>query len=266
MISAPQIQLFKSKLVNIKDYNIGEIISLEKEVPKYEEEYDVAFLIEKKVVKKDIVRYNRRFSINGVDFTMIKVEDEEMGTFYIGETQVTQSMWKAVRKRNPSCFKSPNRPVERVSWGMCKGFISTLNEKLVSQIPKGFCFAVPTEKQWEYAAKGGKKSRGYQYGGCNEIKELKKHAWYEENANGETHDVKTREPNELKIYDMSGNVWEWCEDHCGPDGVLRGGSWMSDANSCSVTSRYYHSNYYNDYDYNGIIGLRLALVKKTLNH
>jgi formylglycine-generating enzyme required for sulfatase activity len=145
---------------------------------------------------------------------------------------------------NPSSFKGANRPVEKVSWSDCKEFISRLNSAT------GKTFRLPKEKEWEYAAKGGNKSHGYEYSGSNEINDV---AWYDKNAyfcgsdkqnsshpDYGTHNVKTKKPNELGLYDMSGNVWEWCEDLYDSSGsrrVLRGGGWGSSAWFCRVSRR-----------------------------
>ena len=210
-----------------------------------------------------------RFSVNGVDFTMVFVEggtftmgatseqgedadDDEYPThsvtlsdYYIGETEVTQALWKAVMGNNPSFFKGNSLPVENVSYNDVKEFITKLNQKT------GKTFRLPTEAEWEYAARGGNKSKGYKYAGSNTIDDV---AWYDDNSNFKTHPVKTKQPNELGIYDMSGNVWEWCSDwygdytseaqtnpqgpSSGSDRVARGGSWGSDARFCRVSLRY----------------------------
>ena len=208
------------------------------------------------------------FSVNGVEFKMVFVEggtftmratseqeeyavDDEYPThsvtlsdYYIGETEVTQALWKAVMGNNPSVFEGDNLPVESVSYEDVKTFITKLNGKT------GKKFRLPTEAEWEYAARGGNKSKGYKYSGSNNIKDV---AWCDENSNDETHPVKTKRPNELGIYDMSGNVWEWCSDWYGgyssnaqtnPQGpssgslrVLRGGSWNDDARYCRASYR-----------------------------
>ena len=191
---------------------------------------------------------SRTFTANGVSFKMILVEG--LGTpFYIGETEVTQALWQAVMGRNPSDFRGNNRPVERVNWNDCKEFISRLNSLT------GKNFRLPKESEWEYAAKGGNKSRGYEYSGSNTLSNV---AWYVDNSGNETHPVKMKSSNELGVYDMSGNVWEWCEDLYDSSGsyrVYRGGSWCYDAGYCRVTFRHGLTPGYRI----GDLGLRLAL-------
>ena len=152
--------------------------------------------------------------------------------YYIGKYEVTQALWQAVMGNNPSYFKGDNLPVEMVGWDDCQEFLSKLNSIT------GKTFRLPTEAEWEYAARGGNKSRGYQYSGSNNLSDV---AWYEDNCGEKTHAVGTKQPNELGIYDMSGNVWEWCQDWFGeyssssqtnPTGansgsgrVRRGGCW-----------------------------------------
>lgn len=133
--------------------------------------------------------------------------------YYIGETLVTQELWRTVMNENPSWFGEggngshidewENLPVERVSWNDCQKFISKLNHLT------GLKFRLPTEAEWEFAARGGNKSNGFNYSGSNNSNEV---AWCDE----ETHPVKRLTPNELGIYDMSGNVEEWCQDWYGP--------------------------------------------------
>jgi formylglycine-generating enzyme required for sulfatase activity len=164
---------------------------------------------------------------------------------------------------NPSGFTGDlQRPVECVSWNDCQEFITKLNEMT------GMNFRLPTEAEWEYAARGGSRSQGYKYSGSNTIGDV---AWCGSNSNGETHPVATKQPNEFGIYDMSGNVWEWCQDWYGsysagaqtnPTGpasgsyrVFRGGSWIVDARHCRVSNR----NYGNPVNCNYALGMRLAL-------
>ena len=167
--------------------------------------------------------------------------------YYIGKYEVTQEEWQAVMGTNPSGFKGNNNPVENVSWNDCQEFVKKLNQLT------GLKFALPTEAQWEYAARGGNKSKGYKYSGSNKIGDV---AWYYDNSGSKTHSVGTKVPNELGLYDMSGNVWEWCSDWYGaysrraqtnPVGpssgssrVLRGGGWYDDARICRVSYRYYY--------------------------
>ncbi len=193
------------------------------------------------------------FTVKGVSFEMVLVEggtfqmgnnfglsDESpehavtLDSYYIGQTEVTQALWYAVMGNNPSKFKGGKFPVESVKWKECLEFISRLNQVT------GKTFRLPTEAEWEYAARGGNKSKGYQYSGSNNIDAV---AWYGGNSGSKTHEVATKQPNELGIYDMSGNVWEWCQDRYkskyyssspsnNPPGsssgsfrVIRGGSW-----------------------------------------
>ena len=182
--------------------------------------------------------------------------------YYIGKYEVTQALWQAVMGNNPSDFKGDNLPVENVSWDDCQKFISKLNSIT------GKNFRLPTEAEWEYAARGGKKSRGYQYSGSNNISDV---AWYEDNSGRKTHAVGTKQANELGIYDMSGNVYEWCQDWKGsyskssqtnPTGansgsyrVLRGGGLVYGAWFCRSSFRCCDS----PDGRNGSLGLRLVL-------
>ena len=222
---------------------------------------------------------------NGVSFTMKPVaggtftmgatseqqdpDDDEKPThtvtlsdYYIGETEVTQELWAAVMGSNPSEFTgNMQRPVEQVSWEDCQTFIRKLNELT------GANFRLPTEAEWEFAARGGRNSRGYQYSGSSNLGDV---AWYRDNSSDTTHPVKTKSPNELGIYDMSGNVWEWCQDWYGnyssssqtnPTGpstgssrVRRGGGWSNYARYCRSANRG------NDAPSGRSLGLGLRLV------
>ena len=182
--------------------------------------------------------------------------------YYIGKYEVTQALWQAVMGDNPSRFNGDNLPVENVSWDDCQEFISQLNRIT------GKTFRLPTEAEWEYAARGGKKSRGYQYSGSNDISDV---AWYDGNSGNKTHAVGSKQANELGIYDMSGNVWEWCQDWHGsyssssqtnPTGVksgsyrvIRGEGWFSGARICRSSFRYGRLPYASSRDQ----GLRLVL-------
>ena len=182
--------------------------------------------------------------------------------YYIGKYEVTQALWKTVMGNKSSRFKGDNLPVEKVSWNNCQKFISKLN-KLT-----GKSFRLPTEAEWEFAARGGKKSRGYQYSGSNALGDV---AWYEGNSGSKTHAVGTKQPNKLGIYDMTGNVYEWCQDWYGsyssspqtnPIGavsgscrVYRGGCWVSSARNCRTS---YRGRRTPDFRY-GFLGLRLVL-------
>jgi formylglycine-generating enzyme required for sulfatase activity len=170
------------------------------------------------------------------------VHEVTLSSFYIGRYEVTQAQWEALMGSNPSKFKGGNLPVENVSWDNVREFIERLNTATGKQ------YRLPTEAEWEYAARGGKKSRGYKYSGSNSVEDV---AWMEDNSGDATHPVGTNKANELGIYDMSGNVWEWCNDRYGdypasaqnnPVGagsgrVLRGGSWGRNAGCCRVAIR-----------------------------
>ena len=182
--------------------------------------------------------------------------------YYMGKYEVTQALWQAVMGSNPSEFKGDDLPVEQVSWNDCQEFISKLNGLT------GKKFRLPTEAEWEYAARGGKKNCGYQYSGSSNISDV---AWYDGNSGSKTHPVGTKQANELGIYDMTGNVWEWCQDWYGsyvnspqtnPIGansgsyrVCRGGSWNIKAWHCRSSYRLYGTPVNRGYS----IGLRLVL-------
>lgn len=228
----------------------------------------------------------KAFYANGVSFEMVKVDggtfcmgatseqgsdaesDEKpvhsvtLSGFYIGKTEVTQVLWKAVMGSNPSYFKGDDLPVENVSWNDCQEFIRKLNALT------GQHFRLPTEAEWEFACRGGNNSRGYKYSGSNNLSSV---AWYDGNSGKKTHPVATKSPNELGIYDMSGNVMEWCSDwygkyssgaqtnpkgpYDGTDRVLRDGSWNYFAGICRSSHRLSDSpgsRYYG-------LGLRLSL-------
>lgn len=227
------------------------------------------------------------FNVNGVFFKMIPVEGKTftmgatseqsnvspdsrekpthrvvLSSYLIGETEVTQELWKAVMGNSPSFFGGNTRPVEQVSWYDCQLFLRKLNTLT------GKKFRLPTEAEWEFAARGGSKTQSYIFSGSNDLSDV---AWFGYNSEDATHPVKMKAPNELGIYDMCGNVWEWCQDWYGdynnipetnPKGpisgsghVLRGGSWINDAWTCRKTFRSNSQSNEKSYCY----GFRLAL-------
>ena len=157
-----------------------------------------------------------------LDSDMVYVEGDT-GSFYICKYEVTQQLWTEVMGENPSEMQGDDLPVEQVSWDDCQAFISKLNELT------GKNYRLPAETEWEYACKGGKYSKGYAYAGSNDIDEV---AWYDGNSQERTHPVGQKMPNELGLYDMSGNVWEWCQDMHESTGMCRGGSWIHNARYC----------------------------------
>ena len=188
--------------------------------------------------------------------------------FYIGKYEVTQAQYQAVMGKNPSKFKGDNRPVECVSWHEAMEFC----EKMNKYAPPGWQFTLPTETQWEFAARGGNKSRGYKYSGSDTLGDV---AWYGANSGNTSHEVGGKAPNELGLYDMSGNVWEYCLDNYQKDSsntkseftrayrdsdgsyrVVRGGGWSRVALYCRSANRlsYDPANRFIS------LGFRLALV------
>ena len=198
-----------------------------------------------------------------------------LSDYYIGRCEVTQGMWMAVmetsvgeqrdkaNKEWPLAGVGDNYPMYYISWDEAQEFLTKLNQLT------GKKYVLPTEAQWEYAARGGAKSKGYKYSGSNEFDDV---AWYDDNSGSSPHPVGTKAPNELGIYDMSGNVWEWCSDWFGeytdatqtdPVGPVSGfgrvncgGSWSNYARGCRVSKR---SG--DDPSYRGhLLGFRVALL------
>ena len=225
-------------------------------------------------------------NVNGVMLDMIKVDggtfymgapetdndacDREkpahkvkLDSFYIGKYEVTLQQWYAVMGYNPTPYSLAftRNPVVCVSWEHCQTFINELN-KLT-----GMKFRLPTEAEWEYAARGGNFSKGKRYAGSDNIDTV---AWYNENCNS-PRQVGLMDMNELGLFDMSGNVWEWCQDwkdnysdniQSNPSGpangynrMFRGGSYLCTADECRITYRGYYPPYSRRFD----LGLRLAL-------
>ena len=197
------------------------------------------------------------------------VHQVTLSDFYIGQTEVTQALWIAVMSNNMgngtpkhSSTENLNRPVGSVSWEDCQRFVAKLNQLT------GKNFRLPTEAEWEYAARGGKKSKGYKYAGSNNINEV---AWCGLPDDIGPKNVATKSPNELGVYDMSGNVFEWVQDKygsysgiaqidptgcdSGSFGVYRGGAWNYDADFCRVSYR----GFCLLLNMNKNLGLRLAL-------
>ncbi len=241
------------------------------------------------------IQEGQLFTVNGISFKMIKVEggtftmgahaNQEDGAFdnekpahsvtlssyYIAETEITQALWQAIMGNNPSGFANKdnsNKPVGYVSYDDCIKFIRKLNTLTDQQ------FRLPTEAEWEFAARGGVKSKGYIYAGSNNLGDVAHYGIYWNRFTYQVK-VKTKEPNELGLYDMSGNVWEWCNDYwsdnypsdvqtnpqgpiSGFDRVCRGGCCCDDARYCRSSCRCGHDPYCG----NSNLGFRLALDDK----
>jgi formylglycine-generating enzyme required for sulfatase activity len=202
--------------------------------------------------------------------------------FFIATTATTQAMWTCVMETNPSCVAGDRRPVENVSWRDVAnpgGFLDRLNGGSVppdwstaGAIPSGFRFRLPTETEWEYAARGGPHwADGFRFSGDNDVGTV---AWFKDNSGDVMHDVGLKIPNRLGLFDMSGNTWEWCEDVYtadvgaiprdgtpyrgeGDERVLRGGCFHNWAVHCTVAKRYEIGERFHD----GCIGFRLVLAK-----
>lgn len=222
--------------------------------------------------------------VKGVSFEMIAIEgdifrmgsfvgdpdeaprhDVTLSSFYIGKTEVTQLLWKALMGNNPSEFKGDNLPVENVSWNDIQKFIKKLNRLT------GKNYRLPTEAEWEFAA-GGRLEHTIGWSGTRTRSDVGDYAWIDVNSEDQTHEVALKLPNRLGLHDMTGNVWEWCNDWYGgyssndqtnPTGpesgtakVSKGGGFESDYSECRLAARYF------DYP-DGVaefVGFRLALV------
>jgi formylglycine-generating enzyme required for sulfatase activity len=210
----------------------------------------------------------------------------KLSNYYMSKLEVTQKLWHAVMETTVQqqrdlvntnwgiYSEGDNYPMYYVNYEDCEAFCEKLNRLLADQLPEGYRFTLPTEAQWEYAARGGKKSKGYTFSGSNFINKV---AWWEENSEKKLHEVGLKFSNELGIYDMSGNVWEWCRDWfedtyysygstTNPQGplsgirrVLRGGSWDRKTWHSRVTTRYY----YEPAGCSANVGFRIALEPKT---
>jgi formylglycine-generating enzyme required for sulfatase activity len=224
------------------------------------------------VLFREIITVPVEVPVEGGTFAMASENEKAvhhvtLSDFYIGKYQVTQEEYSAVIGSNPSAFATGSdaqrRPVEQVSWYDAVAFCNQLSEKETlarvytisgTSVTADFSrngYRLPTEAEWEYAARGGKHSRGHRYSGSNDTVQV---AWYEANSRKTTHAVGTKAANELGLYDMSGNVWEWCNDwydfgsygisqgdpmgaSSGSNRVKRGGSWVNNADVCRSTFR-----------------------------
>ena len=208
--------------------------------------------------KNDATNFHNGDIYNPDGIELVYVEGVDTGnmaiqSFFIGKFEITQRQWKAIMGNNSSHFEGDSLPVENMNWLSVKEFLNKLNEVT------GHNYRLPTETEWEFAACGGTAGMGYTYSGSNNINQV---AWYQDNSgnssskkqynknykivtvtkniNKRTHQVGTKAPNELGIYDMSGNVWEWCEDwydSSQQSKVVRGGGWDNNPTDCHISIR-----------------------------
>lgn len=187
-------------------------------------------------------------TVNGVSFDMVAVDGEQK--FWIGRHEVTQKLWKAVMGTSPSRFHGDEMPVEKVSWNDAQTFVLKLTQLT------GHSYRLPSLREWSYAAKGGSTPKGYKYSGSDNLNEV---AWYYENSNSTTHEVGNKKCNELEIFDMSGNVSEWCAGGNDKERYAIGGSWYNFDNECDLNQ----VRTYDNSDTKGSnLGFRLALSSK----
>ncbi len=256
---------------------------------------------EKELMPKVKIEVNKTISLgDGVELEMIWIEpgtftmgspEDELGRdneetlhevtltkgYYLGKYEVTQAQYETVTGKNPSYFKGDNLPVEMVSWYDAKAFCEklTLQEKTAGRLPQGYEYTLPTEAQWEYACRAGTMTalnNGKNLSDRKKCFKLNEVGWYSDNSNGQTHPVGQKQANSWGLYDMHGNVYEWCldwyrayptsamtdpmESAIGSSCVLRGGCWVSFADYCRSANR----NYYNPSNPDSGHGFRVALV------
>lgn len=227
---------------------------------------------------KQVPVENKNWTVSELDLEMVYVEKGSfnMGSnegsdnekpvhevtitrgFWIGKYEVTQKQYKKLIGNNPSSLKNLDNPVERISWYNADAFCKKLTEqeRKNGRLPDGYVYRLPTEAEWEYAARGGQKSKGFKFSGSDTLSEV---GWYEANNKYRIQPVGSKKPNELGIHDMSGNLWEWCYDWywreyysmspdedpqgkpTGYNRVKRGGSWLMAARECRLTDRFFTS-------------------------
>jgi len=213
IITSNSILLFRCKIIRIfKCYLIIVLINIDMK--------NITLLLASFAIMNFAMAQNKIFVANGEQFEMVLVgggrfakgdpaapENAVVGSFYIGQTEVTQNLWKAVMgKKSSSMSRSKTYPADQISWADCQEFISKLNQIT------GAKFRMPTETEWEFAARGGNMTHNYKLSGGAAMGKI---GWYNGNSNGESHPVAAKTANELGIFDMSGNLWEWCADDYG---------------------------------------------------
>lgn len=240
--------------LNIAQKNPKERASIATEAAKQDRESNTYNEVRKMFVD-EVRKMERDRIILGILNNMVAIPGKN---FKIGKYEVTQKEWMVVMGNNPSKFKNPSNPVELVSWYDCQKFIRKLNA-MPEVKALGLSFRLPTEREWEYACRAGSNGRYCKLVDGTDIAEgtLDEVAWYEDNSGGKTHPVGLKKPNAFGLYDVHGNVWEWCQDLdevFNSARVSRGGGWGSGSRYCAAGNRYY---YYPD-DRRGSLGFRLA--------
>ena len=241
--------IISSAVIVILVFLIGAVIYGQYEKARIEKAWLTAYLMELKDEMVYIKGGTFNMGSNNGESDEKPVHRVTLSDFYICKYEVTQKQWKAVMGSNPSKLKGDNLTVEIVSWNNIQEFLRKLNAKT------GGNFRLPTEAEWEYAARGGSRSAHYKYAGSNNAGDV---AWYSGNSGRKTHAVGQKRANELGLYDMSGNVWEWCSDWYdsnyytnsssnnpkGPSSgsfrVLRGGSWYYEQDDVRTANRSYN--------------------------
>jgi formylglycine-generating enzyme len=242
--------ILSSRLTELEeDSRLGNITMEQRSASRSKLNWDILHTVDALEIENHIT--NIPFVlVKGGTFKILNTHQVTLKDFYIGKYLVTQEEWKEIMGENPSYFKfkGDNLPVENVSWDDAQEFIRKLNAKTGSK------YRLPNAVEWEFAARGGTLSKGFEFAGSNNLDEV---GWFLDNSGNKTHPVGQKKPNELGLYDMSGNVWEWCDEY-GKEKwqrMLRGGSSHDYPPSCRTVGHWHNDADYRDFRF----GFRLAL-------